>query len=207
MISKKIIWPVLAMAVIVVASNILVQFPVDVKISGYNLADILTWGAFTYPIAFLVTDLTNRSLGAQKARAVVIAGFIIAVGLSFKLAVPRIAIASGSAFLTAQLLDISVFNRLRQLQWWRAPLVSSVFGSSLDTAVFFSLAFAASFAFLGPNVPFLVEQAPVLGLFAIEAPRWVSLAIGDFIVKMLIAMAMLVPYGAARNIFGKVQTA
>lgn len=204
---KSLILPVIAMAIIVVASNILVQYPLAITIGGYNLADILTWGAFSYPVAFLVTDLTNRSLGAAKARIVVIIGFVIAVLLSVKFAAPRIAIASGSAFLVAQLLDISVFNRLRQLAWWRAPLTSSVVGSSIDTAVFFSLAFAASFAFLGPNIPFLIEQTPVLGLLEIEAPRWVSLALGDLAVKMLVALAMLIPYGALRSFVGKFQPA
>ena len=197
--NKTLITLIAAMIVIVVASNYLVQFPVQVTVSGYNLADILTWGAFTYPAAFLVTDLTNRAFGPSRARLVVIAGFAVAVVLSALLAPVRIAIASGTAFLVAQLLDVFVFNRLRKGVWWRAPMVSSTAGSLLDTALFFSLAFAASFVILGPSVPFLVESAPLLGLFAIEAPRWVSLAAGDFVVKMLVALIMLVPYGLLRQ--------
>jgi len=190
---------VAAMIVVVVSSNYLVQFPVQFTLVGYNLADILTWGAFTYPAAFLVTDLTNRAYGPSKARAVIIVGFAVAVVLSAILAPARIAIASGTAFLIAQLLDVFVFNQLREGRWWRAPIISSTLGSLVDTALFFSLAFAATFALLGQSVPFLVENASLLGLFAIEAPRWVSLAMGDFVVKMMVALVMLVPYGLLRN--------
>ncbi len=197
--NKTLIILVVAMISIVVASNYLVQFPVQITVGGYNLADILTWGAFTYPAAFLVTDLTNRAFGPSKARLVVIVGFAVAVVLSAFLAPVRIAIASGTAFLVAQLLDVFVFNKLRKGLWWRAPMISSTVGSLLDTTLFFSLAFAASFAVLGPSVPFLVENAPLLGLFAVEFPRWVSLAAGDFAVKMLVAIAMLVPYSLLRN--------
>ena len=196
-----------AMISIVVASNYLVQFPVQVTIGGYNLADILTWGAFTYPAAFLVTDLTNRAYGPSKARFVVIVGFVCAVALSALLAPERIAIASGSAFLVAQLLDVFVFDKLRKGIWWRAPMVSSTLGSMLDTAIFFSLAFSASFVMLGDNVPFLVENAPLLGLFAIELPRWVSLAAGDFVVKMLVAVIMLLPYSVLRKAVVGIQPA
>ncbi len=203
--NKTMIFLIAAMITIVVASNYLVQFPVEVLIGGYNFADILTWGAFTYPAAFLVTDLTNRTFGPGKARLVVIVGFGVAVVLSAQLGPVRIAIASGTAFLVAQLLDVFVFNKLRQGLWWRAPIISSTFGSVLDTALFFSLAFAASFAVLGPSVPYLVENAPLLGLFATEVPRWVSLAAGDFVVKMLVAVAMLVPYSLLRNKFSKFQ--
>lgn len=150
-----------AMAVIVTASNFLVQFPIN---------DWLTYGALTYPIAFLVTDLTNRSLGPTAARRVIYVGFALAVLLSLALATPRIALASGSAFLVAQLLDVFVFNRLRRRAWWQAPLVSSVCGSVVDTAIFFSLAFA------GTAVP------------------WVSLALGDLGVKMALALFMLIPF-------------
>ncbi|MEL6197356.1 MAG: VUT family protein, partial [Pseudomonadota bacterium] len=125
------------MAGIVALSNVAVQYPIN---------DLLTWGAFTYPFAFLVTDLTNRFLGTNAARRVVLAGFVLGVLLSAWLATPRIAIASGSAFLVAQLVDVAVFDRLRQGQWWRAPAVSSVIGSAIDTALFFSIAFSASFA-------------------------------------------------------------
>ncbi len=187
------------MTLVVVASNFLVQFPLNATVAGINLADILTWGAFTYPIAFLITDLTNRQFGPQTARKVVFAGFVVGVGLSFYTAVPRIAIASGSAYLAGQLLDISVFNRLRRQVWWRAPLVGSLIGSALDTIIFFSFAFAAFFVFFGPNEPFALETAPILGVLSIEAPRWISWALGDFTVKMLVGLIMLLPYGALMN--------
>lgn len=188
------------MTFVVVASNFLVQFPLNAVVAGVNLADILTWGAFSYPVAFLVTDLTNRQFGPSAARRVVFAGFVVGVGLSFFTAVPRIAIASGTAYLIGQLLDISVFNRLRRLSWWRAPLAGSVAGSVLDTAIFFSLSFAAFFVFLGPNDDFALEAAPILGVLAAEAPRWVSWALGDFAVKMLVGLAMLLPYGALMSV-------
>ena len=187
------------MTLVVVASNFLVQFPLNATVAGINLADILTWGAFTYPIAFLITDLTNRQFGPQTARKVVFAGFVVGVGLSFYTAVPRIAIASGSAYLAGQLLDISVFNRLRRQAWWRAPLVGSLIGSALDTIIFFSFAFASFFVFFGPNEPFALETAPILGVLSIEAPRWISWALGDFTVKMLVGLIMLLPYGALMN--------
>lgn len=124
-----------AMVIVVTVSNIAVQYPIN---------DWWTWGAFTYPVAFLVTDLTNRALGPGAARRVVYAGFALAVVLSIWLATPRIALASGTAFLAAQLLDIAIFDRLRRASWWRAPLVSSTLSSVLDTALFFSLAFAGT---------------------------------------------------------------
>ncbi|MCE3543453.1 VUT family protein, partial [Escherichia coli] len=138
------IFPVLAMCLVVAASNILVQYPFN----HLGLNEILTYGAFTYPVAFLVNDLSNRRFGPQFARKVVYAGFVIAVILSVWLATPRIAIASGSAFLCAQLLDVTVFSKLRQLTWWKAPFASAVFGSLLDTLLFFSIAFAAQFAWI-----------------------------------------------------------
>ncbi len=187
------------MTLVVVASNFLVQFPLNAMVAGINLADILTWGAFTYPIAFLITDLTNRQFGPQTARKVVFAGFVVGVGLSFYTAVPRIAIASGSAYLAGQLLDIAVFNRLRRQAWWRAPLVGSLIGSALDTIIFFSFAFAAFFVFFGANEPFALESAPILGVLSMEAPRWISWALGDFTVKMLVGLVMLLPYGALMN--------
>ena len=173
-----------AMAALVTASNILVQYPVG---------DFLTWGAFTYPFAFLVTDLTNRRLGPVAARRVVYVGFVLAVLLSLWLATPRIALASGTAFLAAQLLDVAVFNRLRAGRWWRAPLVSSTIGSALDTALFFGLAFSATLSFGFGVDDWAVAPAPLLGVGS-EAPFWVSLALGDFVVKMLIALAALGPY-------------
>ena len=192
-----------AMAAVVIASNILVQFPVNGRIGNLNLADLLTWGAFTYPLAFLVNDLTNRRYGPAAARIVVLAGFAVAVILSIWLATPRIAIASGSAFLVAQLLDVAIFNRLRTAAWWRAPVLSSLIGSIVDTVLFFSLAFSASYSGLGPNDAFAIESTSLMGLFAaLEAPRWMSWALGDLAVKLLVAVAALAPYRIALAAFG-----
>jgi len=191
---------ILLMTLVVVASNVLVQFPVNSMLAGINLADLLTYGAFTYPVAFLITDLTNRQFGPKYARLVVIAGFVVGIGFSWFVAAPRIAIASGSAFLFGQLLDIAIFNRLRRQAWWRAPLIASIIGSLLDTAMFFSLAFAPVFAILGPNDDFAIGAAPLLGVFAAEAPRWVSWAIGDLSVKVIVALVMLLPYGALMSV-------
>ncbi len=198
---------VFLMTLVVVASNFLVQFPLDVQLAGINLADILTWGAFSYPVAFLITDLTNRQFGPQAARKVVFCGFVVGVGLSFVTSDSRIAIASGSAYLAGQLLDISLFNRLRRQSWWRAPLVGSLVGTMLDTVMFFSFAFAPFFVFFGPNVPFALEQAPILGIFSAEAPRWISWALGDFSVKMIAGLVMLLPYGALMNVLKPMQPA
>lgn len=202
---------VAAMALVVVASNILVQFPVQGRFGALNLADLLTWGAFTYPFAFLVTDLANRRYGPAVARRIVFVGFMAAVLCSivvppllfrfgmieFETAADRlvrIAAASGTAFLVGQLLDVSVFNRLRQQAWWRAPVLSSLSSSVIDTAIFFSIAFAAAFAFVGPDDAFALESAPLLGIFGVEAARWVSWAIGDLGVKLLMAVVALIPY-------------
>ncbi|PLX38614.1 MAG: hypothetical protein C0606_10555 [Hyphomicrobiales bacterium] len=193
--TRSVVAGIVAMAAVVIASNVLVQYPVAFEVGALNLADLLTWGAFTYPAAFLVTDLTNRRFGPSAARMVVFAGFVLAVILSVVLATPRIAIASGSAFLVAQLLDVAIFDRLRRRVWWVPPFVSSLIGSVIDTALFFSLAFAASFSMIGANDAFAIEAAPLFGLLAIEAPRWVSWALGDFAVKILVAMALLAPYG------------
>ncbi len=164
-ILHSLLLPIMAMIVIVVASNILVQYPIN---------DFLTWGALTYPVAFFVTDLTNRRFGAPAARRVVYAGFLLAVLASYFLATPRIALASGLAFLCAQLLDVAVFDRLRrQPRWWAAPLFSSSVASAFDTALFFAIAFA------GTTVP------------------WVTLGIGDYGVKLALALIMLIPYGLA----------
>jgi uncharacterized PurR-regulated membrane protein YhhQ (DUF165 family) len=190
----------LFMTLIVVASNFLVQFPLEGTLAGINLADLLTFGAFTYPVAFLVTDLTNRQFGPTAARKVVFVGFIAGVILSVLLATPRIAVASGSAFLVGQLLDITVFNRLRRQSWWKAPLMGSVIGSVLDTVIFFSLSFAPVFGFIGPNDDFAIAAAPILGVMSAEAPRWISWAIADFSVKMLIGVVMLLPYGALMSV-------
>jgi uncharacterized PurR-regulated membrane protein YhhQ (DUF165 family) len=191
---------ILLMTLVVVASNVLVQYPVNGTFLGINLADLLTWGAFTYPVAFLITDLTNRQFGPKYARLVVIAGFVVGVTLSWYLSMPRIAIASGSAFLLGQFLDISVFNRLRRQAWWQAPLFASVIGSMLDTVIFFSFAFAPLFSIFGPNDDFAIGSAPILGILAAEAPRWVSWAMGDLSVKLIVALVLLLPYGALMSV-------
>ncbi|THV22461.1 VUT family protein [Peteryoungia ipomoeae] len=190
----------LLMTAIVVASNFLVQHPLHMMLGGINLADLLTYGAFSYPIAFLITDLTNRQFGPKIARRVVFVGFVAGVLLSILLASPRIAAASGTAFLVGQLLDISVFNRLRRESWWKAPLMGSLIGSALDTVIFFSMSFAPLFGFLGANDDFAIGSAPLFGVLAMEAPRWISWAAADFSVKMLIGIVMLVPYGALMTV-------
>ena len=187
---------ILAMAAIVVASNILVQF---------LYGQWLTWGAFTYPLAFLGTDVMNRGYGRVAARRVVLAGFAVGIVCSFigtqivgefgPLVTLRIAMGSGLAFLTAQLLDIAIFNRLRESTWWRAPMVSSIIGSSVDTALFFTIAFSASLTFLEPanDVSWSGEILPLLGMGP-EAPLWVSLAVADWMVKLVLALIALVPF-------------
>jgi len=193
---------ILAMAAIVVASNILVQFLL--------LDGLLTWGAFTYPLAFLVTDVMNRVYGPGPARRVVFAGFVTGIACSLigsqimlqgdgyeYAAVPlRIAIGSGTAFLIAQLTDVAVFNRFREGQWWRAPLVSTLVGSALDTALFFTIAFSAALSF-GENADAAIswawDAAPFL-TFGADAPLWVSLAFADWMVKLAIALIALVPF-------------
>jgi uncharacterized PurR-regulated membrane protein YhhQ (DUF165 family) len=188
---------VAAMAVVVVASNILVQYPVAVRVDGIDLADLLTWGAFSYPFAFLVTDLTNRRFGAGEARRLVFVGFMVAIGLSAALGSPRVAIASGGAFLFGQLLDVTVFNRLRASSWWRAPFVASILGSAADTTVFFGLAFAPLFDLLGAGDGFAREAAPFLGVATTETARWISWAAADFSVKLAYAVLLLAPYRVA----------
>ena len=182
---------ILAMAAVVTASNILVQF---------LFGDWLTWGAFTYPLAFLVTDLTTRRHGAAAGRKVVFAGFLIGVACSFVAAgldatTLRIALGSGIAFLTAQLLDVAVFERLRGGAWWRAPLVSSLIGSTVDTALFFTIAFSAALVWIEPagDVAWANEALPLLGLGPL-APLWVSLAVADWGVKLALALAALLPF-------------
>jgi queuosine precursor transporter len=196
---RSLIPGVFAMATIVVASNILVQFP---------LGAFLTWGALTYPFAFLVTDLTNRLIGPAAARKVVLAGFATGILCSFvgtqitgefgPLVTLRIAVGSGLAFLCAQLLDIAVFNRLREGTWWKAPLVSTLVSASLDTAIFFTVAFSAVLVVLEPgnDVSWATAPMPLLGLGP-EAPFWVSLAVGDWLVKLALAVAALVPFRLA----------
>lgn len=175
--------PVIAMMAVVAASNVLVQHPVQY----FGLHEVLTWGAFSYPLAFLVNDLTNRRFGPAVTRQVVYFGFALAVVLSIWLATPRIALASGAAFLVGQLLDIGVFNRLRRLSWWQAPLAGSLLGSAIDTAMFFSLAFAGD-----ADMSFPVTYAST----GITVPLWVGLAYFDFLVKLACALLALVPYGA-----------
>ncbi|WP_406720185.1 MULTISPECIES: queuosine precursor transporter [Thioclava] len=190
---------VLAMAIIVVASNILVQF---------LLGDWLTWGAVTYPFAFLVTDLMNRFYGPRQARRVVLAGFVTGVLCSLigsqiegqfgPLVSVRVAIGSGSAFLLAQMVDVAIFDRLRSGSWWRAPLVSSLIGSCLDSTIFFSMAFATQLAFIWPadDVSWANETLPVLGVGPM-APLWVSLAIADSSLKFALSLIALLPFKAA----------
>ena len=161
--AAKQLWaPVLAMVAVVAASNIAVQHAIN---------DWLTWGAFTYPLAFLVTDLSNRALGPARARQVILVGFVLGVALSIPFG-PRIAFASGTAFLAAQLLDVFIFNRLRRMDWWQAPLASSLIASALDTALFFSLA------------------------FALTGEPWITWALGDYAAKLTMAAALLLPYRA-----------
>jgi len=187
---------VLAMATVVVASNILVQF---------LLGNWLTWGAITYPFAFLVTDLMNRLFGPAQARKVIFAGFVVGIicsliGTQIMLETGpavtlRIAIGSGVAFLSAQMMDVFIFDKLRNGTWWRAPLLSSLVGSSLDTAIFFTIAFSTAFTFLEPsnNVYWANLPLPLLGYGRIM-PLWVSLGFADFLVKLSLAAIALVPF-------------
>jgi len=161
------------MGLVVLASNYLVQFP----IKYYGLEQLLTYGAFSYPIAFLITDLANRSYGKIAARKIVYFGFVIGICFTLffstnfeDLISVRIAIGSGSAFLVAQLLDVQVFDKLRKKQWFIAPLTSSLIGSTVDTFLFFSISFYAT------GVP------------------WVTLSLGDLAVKMFVALVMLIPF-------------
>ena len=162
--------PIAAMMAVIGVSNVAVQHAIN---------DWLTWGAFTYPLAFLVTDLTNRAWGPARARTVAYVGFPFGIGLSIVLAVAadiplwegvRVALASGFAFICAQLFDIALFHRLRRGLWWRAPLVSSLSASALDTAIFFSAAFALT------GLP------------------WVTWALGDFAIKVAMAAVLLIPF-------------
>ena len=161
------------MGVVVLSSNYLVQFP----IKYYNLEKILTYGAFSYPIAFLITDLANRSYGKLVARKIVYIGFV--VGITFTILFStnfadlisiRIAIGSGTAFMIAQLLDVQIFDKLRKDKWFVAPLTSSFFGSTVDTFLFFSISFYAT------GIP------------------WFTLSLGDLAVKIFVALVMLIPF-------------
>ena len=161
------------MGVVVLISNYLVQFPINY----FGLNEILTYGAFSYPIAFLITDLANRSYGKIVARKIVYIGFVIGIAFTFffstnfsDLISIRIAIGSGTAFMVAQLLDVQIFDKLRKKKWFVAPLTSSFIGSIVDTFLFFSI------SFYGTNMP------------------WVTLSLGDLMVKILIALLMLIPF-------------
>jgi uncharacterized integral membrane protein (TIGR00697 family) len=194
--SRPLLIGVAAMAAIVIASNVLVQFLVG---------DFLTWGAFTYPFSFLVTDLMNRLHGPAAARRVVLAGFVVGLLCSFvgsqiegpfgPLVSLRVAIGSATAFLVGQLADVAVFNRLRRGVWWRAPLVAQLMGSVLDTALFFSIAFSGALAFIAPqvDVAWANEPVPLLGHGAV-LPLWISLAAADFLVKLAIDFVALIPF-------------
>jgi uncharacterized integral membrane protein (TIGR00697 family) len=191
---------IIAMATVVVTSNILVQ---------YLLGNWLTWGAFTYPIAFLITDIMNRVYGISAARRVVFTGFVVGVlcsligtqimmqgdGYTFPAVTLRVAIGSGIAFLAAQLLDIQIFDRLRSGSWWRAPLASTLIGSALDTFLFFSISFSAMFNGLETaNIPDWAQGAvPLLGNGP-ELPLWTSLALADWMVKLALSLIALVPF-------------
>jgi queuosine precursor transporter len=168
------------MGVVVLSSNYLVQFPVNY----YGLNEVLTYGAFSYPLAFLITDLANRSFGKTVARKIVYFGFLIGIIFTVLLSTDfadyisiRIAIGSGTAFLFSQLLDIQIFNRLRKKQWFVAPLTSSIIGSTVDTFLFFSISFYAT------GIP------------------WFTLSMGDLAVKVLVALLMLIPFRMLLKIF------
>ena len=163
----------LLMGAVVLSSNYLVQFPVNY----YELNQILTYGAFSYPVAFLITDLANRSYGKIVARKIVYFGFFLGIGFTVLFSTNfadlisiRIAIGSGVAFLTAQLLDVQIFDNLRKKKWFVAPLTSSMIGSTVDTFLFFSI------SFYGTGIP------------------WFTLALGDLTVKVIVALIMLIPF-------------
>ena len=171
--SKSFLLLSFLMGVVVLSSNYLVQFPINY----YGLNEILTYGAFSYPIAFLITDLANRSYGKRVARKIVYFGFVLGIGFTVLFSTDfadfisiRIAIGSGVAFLTAQLLDVQIFDRLRKKEWFVAPLTSSMIGSTIDTFLFFSI------SFYGTGVP------------------WLTLSLGDLIVKVIVALIMLIPF-------------
>jgi uncharacterized PurR-regulated membrane protein YhhQ (DUF165 family) len=171
--NKSFLFLSFSMGIVVLSSNFLVQFPINY----YGLKEILTYGAFSYPIAFLITDLANRSHGKEVAKKIVYLGFFIGIGFTLIFSTNfadfisiRIAFGSGIAFLTAQLLDVQIFDNLRKKKWYVAPLTSSLTGSIVDTFLFFSI------SFYGTGVP------------------WFTLALGDLTVKILVALVMLIPF-------------
>ena len=171
--SKLFITLSILMGVVVLSSNYLVQFPINY----YGLSEILTYGAFSYPVAFLITDLANRFYGKFVARKIVYIGFFIGIIFTLLFSTDfadlisiRIAIGSGVAFITAQLLDIQIFDRLRKKEWFIAPLTSSFIGSTVDTFLFFSISF-----------------------YATEVP-WITLSLGDLAVKLFVSLMMLIPF-------------
>jgi len=169
--NKLLLLLAILMAIVVVLSNYLVQFPVNY----FSLENLLTYGAFTYPVAFLITDLSNRRYGKDSAKKIVYLGFIIGVFITFYFSTNysdlisiRIAIGSGIAFFTAQLIDVNIFDKLRKEKWYIAPLTSSVFGSSIDTFLFFSI------SFYGTGI------------------NWITLSLGDLLVKIILAFFILI---------------
>ena len=171
--NKLLLLLAILMAIVVVSSNYLVKFPVNY----FNLENLLTYGAFTYPIAFLITDLSNRRYGKDSAKKIVYLGFVIGVFITFYFSTNysdlisiRIATGSGIAFFTAQLIDVNIFDKLRKKKWYIAPLTSSIFGSSIDTFLFFSI------SFYGTGI------------------NWITLSIGDLLVKVIVALLMLIPF-------------
>ncbi|WP_455479347.1 VUT family protein [Bartonella sp. B23] len=189
---RYIAFSIFAMCLAVTASNILVQYPVY----WFGLNELLTYGAFTYPFAFLINDLTNRFYGPFAARRVVYVGFVAGVFVSGIVATPRLAVASSLAFLFGQLLDIIVFTPLRYKTWWKAPLAAALVSSALDTILFFALAFSSSFAFIDHITGYIDGSFPgTTFLGKVEIPIWLLLAIGDFLVKIVMNLFMLIPYG------------
>ena len=171
--NKSFISLSLLMGLVVLSSNYLVQFPINY----YGLSEILTYGAFSYPIAFLITDLANRSFGKAVARQIVYFGFLLGIGFTVLFSTDfadlisiRIAMGSGTAFLVAQLLDVQIFDKLRKKKWFIAPLTSSIIGSTVDTFLFFSISFYAT------GIP------------------WITLGLGDLSVKIIVALLMLIPF-------------
>lgn len=180
-----------AMTVVVLSSNILVQYPFE----AWGLQDYFTWGAFTYPFSFLVTELANRRFGPKGARRVVYVGFVLAVALSVILATPRIAIASGTAFLTSQLIDIGIFSRLRNRAWWLPPFASSTISAAIDTTIFFSIAFyCGTLPGWHGTISDLLNHAGIADECVVLP--WVTLAMADYSVKLTLSALSILPYGA-----------